>query len=274
MTSHLSELAQAAATVARLGGAVLKRFFGQITIAHANTKRPFDFVSEADHTAEQTMTSFIKDHFPEDTIYAEEGSRQEAGSGNRWIIDPLDGTTNFLHGYPMFSVSVAVESGGQVIAGAVLDPLRDELFVAERGRGAYLNGVRLKVSSINDPARSLLATGFPFRSKDLLQPYLRTFAFLFERVSGIRRAGSAALDLAYVACGRCEGFWELGLSPWDIAAGELLIQEAGGRVTDFDGSPSAVWRGNVIASNGLIHDLILEAVALVFGTTSQTPSNQ
>ncbi len=269
MTLHLSELAEAAAQAARIGGAVLKHYFGQTTIAQATAKRPFDFVSAADKASEQAICAFIKDHFPADTIYAEEESRQEAGDGNRWIIDPLDGTTNFLHGYPMFSVSVAVEREGQVIVGAVLDPLRDELFVAERGRGAYLNGKRLHVSPTSDPARCLLATGFPFRAKELLQPYLRTFALLFEQVSGIRRAGSAALDLAYVACGRCEGFWELGLAPWDIAAGELLIHEAGGRVTDFVGNPSAVWTGNVVASNGHIHDLILETIVSVFGGALQ-----
>ncbi|MBC7187998.1 MAG: inositol monophosphatase, partial [Calditrichaeota bacterium] len=195
-------------------------------------------------------------------------TRQDAGDGHRWIIDPLDGTTNFLHGYPMFSVSVAIEQAGQVIAGAIVDPVREELFLAERGRGAFLNGAPIRVSTISDPARCLLATGFPFRAKHLLELYLRSFSALFERVSGIRRAGSAALDLAYVACGRCEGFWELGLSPWDIAAGELLIEEAGGRVTDFTGAPSAVWKGNIVASNGHIHPLMMEVITAVFAGKS------
>ncbi|MGQ9560086.1 MAG: inositol monophosphatase family protein [Candidatus Oleimicrobiaceae bacterium] len=264
MSSGLSELARAAAEVAKIGATTLQMYFGQTTMAHATAKRPFDFVSAADQASEQAMTEFILTHFPDDSIYAEEHSRQEAGKGNRWIIDPLDGTTNFLHGYPMFSVSVAVERAGEIVAGAVIDPLREELFLAERGRGAYLNGAPIHVSSISEPSRCLLATGFPFRAKKLLEPYLRTFAALFAQVSGIRRAGSAALDLAYVACGRCEGFWELGLSPWDIAAGELLIQEAGGQVTDFAGAPSAVWKGNVIASNGRIHPLMLEVVTTVF----------
>ncbi len=264
MTLGLSELARAAAEVAKIGAATLQRYFGQTTMAHATAKRPFDFVSAADRASEQAMTEFILAQFPGDSIYAEEQTRQEAGNGNRWIIDPLDGTTNFLHGYPMFSVSVAVEHAGEVVAAAIIDPLRDELFLAERGRGAYLNGAPIHVSPISEPCRSLLATGFPFRAKHLLEPYLQTFASLFAQVSGIRRAGSAALDLAYVACGRCEGFWELGLSPWDIAAGELLIQVAGGRVTDFAGAPSAVWKGNVIASNGHIHPLMLEVVTTVF----------
>jgi myo-inositol-1(or 4)-monophosphatase len=264
MNLTLSELAHAAAEVAQIGAATLRRYFGQATIANATAKRPFDFVSEADRASEQAMIEFIVKRFPDDTIYAEEGTRQEVGNGNRWIIDPLDGTTNFLHGFPMFSVSVAVEHGGVVVAGAIIDPLREELFVAERGRGAYLNGTPIHVSPITEPSRCLLATGFPFRAKHLLEPYLRTFAQLFARVSGIRRAGSAALDLAYVACGRCEGFWELGLSPWDIAAGELLIQEAGGRVTDFSGAPSAIWKGDIVASNGHIHHLMLEVVSAVF----------
>ncbi len=238
-------------------GDVLMKHFGAIRQEQIDSKQTFDFVTFVDREAERILIEELHAAFPDHSFYAEESQRAPAG-GYRWIIDPLDGTTNYVHGVPHFAISVALEKEGQIILGLIYDPTRDEMFRAEIGRGAFLNDVPISVSSIRDPALSLLGTGFPFKQKQNLGAYLASFQALFEQVSGIRRIGSAALDLAYVACGRFEGFWELGLSPWDVAAGSLLVQEAGGRISDFSGGDQAIWNGNVVASNGALHPLMLQ----------------
>jgi myo-inositol-1(or 4)-monophosphatase len=189
--------------------------------------------------------------------------KERGGETYRWIIDPLDGTTNYIHGYPVFSISIALEYKEEIIVGVILDPLRNELFWTEKGTGAYLNCLPIEVSKMN-VGESLVATGFPFRSKEMVDTYLKLFKNIFLKVSDLRRAGSAALDLAYVACGRCDGFFELGLSPWDVAAGSLLMKEAGGIVTDLGGGNDYIWTGNIVAGNPLVHREILTEVKKVF----------
>jgi myo-inositol-1(or 4)-monophosphatase len=218
-----------------------------------------------DTESEEAIIDTIRAACPDHHFLAEESLKEEVRDGYRWIIDPLDGTTNFIHGYPVFAVSIALESEGEVILGVVLDPLRDELFTAESGRGAFLNGRPLRVSGIQALEGALITTGFPFRQKSLLDPYLEAFRRIFLRVSGIRRAGSAALDLAHLAAGRCDGFFELGLSPWDMAAGCLMIREAGGVVSDFGGGGEYVKTGNIVAGTPVTHPELLKEVRATFG---------
>ena len=182
-----------------------------------------------------------------------------------WIVDPLDGTTNFIHGFPVFAVSIAARGPDGLLVGVVYDPTRDELFSAARGEGARLNGEAIRVSTVADPARALVGTGFPFRNARFTEPYLESFERVFAAVSDIRRAGSASVDLAYVACGRLDGFWELGLSPWDTAAGWLLIEEAGGVVTDDRGGSEVFGRGHVVAGGPAVHRTLLEIARTSFG---------
>ncbi|HEX8853853.1 MAG TPA: inositol monophosphatase family protein, partial [Pyrinomonadaceae bacterium] len=185
----------------------------------------------------------------------------DAGSGYRWIIDPLDGTTNYAHGYPCFCVSVALEHAGRIVIGVIYDPVRDETFAAERGEGATLNGRRVSVSNVSDLNRALLCTGFPYdvRSRS---DFARHFYNFIMQAQAVRRDGSAALDLAYVACGRFDGFWEEGLRPWDVAAGVLLVEEAGGRVSRYDGSPFNVYTPPIMVSNNLIHEEMMRVLAM------------
>jgi len=245
---------------------ILKENFGKISSSQIDLKRQFDFVTYVDTSAEQKIIQVIKNDYPDHKFYAEESDKDESG-GYRWIIDPLDGTTNYIHGNPVFAISIALEYDKKIILGVIYDPMRDELFTAEKDKGATLNGKAIQVSEIADPALSLLTTGFPFRSKHYLELYLESFKQLFYKVSGIRRMGSVALDFSYLACGRCEGFWEIGLAPWDIAAGYLIVKEAGGLMTDFAGGDSPVWTGNVIASNGKLHATIKNVVNDVFAGT-------
>ena len=257
----MKELAIKAATEA---GLVLKENFGKITHEHIDLKQKFDFVTFVDKQAEEKIVKIIKTAYPDHKIFGEETSKDEVG-GYRWIIDPLDGTTNYIHGYPVFSISIGLEWEGDIILGVVYDPSHEELFVAEKGKGAQLNGHPIRVSNITDLTMSLLSTGFPFRAKRKIDLYLSSFKELFTKVSGIRRMGSAAIDLCNIACGRAEGFWEIGLSPWDVAAGYLMIKESGGQITDFIGEDNAIWSGNVIASNGHIHQTLVNVVGGILG---------
>ncbi|MCK4910245.1 MAG: inositol monophosphatase [Thermodesulfovibrionales bacterium] len=252
-----------AVRAAQKGGEVLKRNLGKISEADVSSKDPFDFVTRVDQESEEAVIGAIRDSYPGHHFLAEETLKEEAG-GYRWIIDPLDGTTNYIHGYPAFAVSVALEHEGEVVVGVVLDPLRDELFTAVKGEGAKLNGSPIRVAPFRGLDRSLIATGFPFRSKEMLDNYLSLFKRVFLKVSGIRRAGAAALDFAHLAAGRCDGFFELGLSPWDIAAGGLLITEAGGRVTDFGGGGDFLDSGNIVAGVPEVYLSIYEDVRAVF----------
>jgi len=247
-------------------GKILRENIGKITADDIEDKRPFDYVTEIDRACEQFIINSIKKHFPEHEILAEESGKSKHKNTYRWIIDPLDGTTNFIHGNPHSAVSIALQKEDEIILGVTYDPYRDELFYAEQGKGAYCNNRRIHVSKQEKISNCLIATGFPFKNRHLLDQYWCVLSEIFMNVSGIRRTGSAALDLAYVACGRFDGFWELKLSPWDIAAGTIIIEEAGGRITDFEGGDNHIWTGDVIASNVSIHDFILSIVQKIFPT--------
>jgi myo-inositol-1(or 4)-monophosphatase len=229
-------------------------------------KRPFDYVTAIDQQCEALIIQNIKKYFPAHEILAEESGKSKHQNSYCWIIDPLDGTTNFIHGVPHCSVSIALAKDNDIILGVVYDPFRDELFYAEQGKGAYCNHKPINVSNQKNENYCLVATGFPFKNKELLNQYWSVLSEIFLKISGIRRTGSAALDLAYVACGRFDGFWEIRLSPWDVAAGSIIVLEAGGKITDFEETNNHVWNGNVIATNALIHDFILRTVQKTFPT--------
>ena len=220
-----------------------------------------DLVTEADRASEKLITERLSAAFPDHGIYGEEGVRQRIDSEYRWYVDPLDGTTNFAHGFPVFCVSLGLEQrkaglgagqDGELIAGVIYDPTRDELFLAEKGQGAWLNGRQVHVSQTKDLAEALLATGFPSRKRHA-SPNIHFYQELTLRSHGVRRAGSAALDLAYTACGRMDGFWEFYLNPWDTAAGALLVAGGRGKITRFDGTPFRLDSSEVLATNGLLH---------------------
>lgn len=259
-----SEFLTTAVSAARRAGDIILENLGKVTKEDIGLKQASDFVTRVDREAEESIIAEIRERFPDHLFFAEESLRESGAGQYRWIIDPLDGTTNFIHTYPVFSVSIALEYRGDIITGVVFDPLRGELFSAEKGAGAFLNGRTLRVSGVVDPKNSLVATGFPFRQKEVLDRYLLLFKNVLLGVSDLRRAGSAALDLSSVASGRCEAFFEIGLSPWDIAAGSLLIKEAGGVVTDFGGGGDYLRTGNVVAGNPALHPLLLGSVQEVF----------
>ena len=236
---------------------------GRLSGRDIEHKQAADFVTRVDREAEEAIIRIIREDRPGHSFLAEESIHDVASTGYRWIIDPLDGTTNFIHGFPVFSVSIALQYQRDVILAVVFDPMRDELFTAMKGRGAFLNGREIRVSATS-LGQGLIATGFPFRDKKMTGPYLKLFRNLFDRISDFRRAGSAALDLSYLAAGRCDGFFEIGLSPWDVAAGSLLIREAGGIVTDFGGGQRYIETGNIVAGTPMTHAGILEEVQKVF----------
>ena len=245
-------LRTAAAQVARLAGAELvSRFRGPRRVRF---KHDIDLVTDADTASEAVIVAFLKERFPTHAILAEEQGGQEGNSPLRWIVDPLDGTTNYAHRVPHFSVSIAVEDAQGLAAGAVFDPIRDELFEAARGLGAFLNGERLHVSTEANLQRALLGTGFPYSVWDEPARPLKLFNTFILKAQGLRRAGSAALDLCWVAAGRYDGFFEVELKPWDIAAGTLIVREARGTVTDLAGSPLDLFVGDILATNGALHD--------------------
>ena len=249
---------------ARDAGRILAERFGR-TLEITN-KSELDLVTESDLASERLIIERIKTFHPRHAILAEESGAstpvdQELRSEWRWIIDPLDGTTNYAHGYPCFCVSIGLEYNGRMEVGVVYDPMRDELFTAERGQGASLNGRRIQVSPVNSLSAALLCTGFPYDVRERSE-FARHFANFIMKAQGVRRDGAAALDLAYVARGRFDGFWEEGLKPWDVAAGSLLIQEAGGRVSKYDGAPLNIYTPPVLASNGLLHEQMMRVLSL------------
>jgi myo-inositol-1(or 4)-monophosphatase len=248
-----------AVRAARSAGNVIIRNLGKLDTLAIHTKDRNDFVTEVDRRAEQEIIFTLRKAFPDHGILAEESGLQE-GNEYQWIIDPLDGTTNFLHGFPQFAVSIALRHKGRMEQGVIYDPLRQELFTATRGAGAMLNDRRIRVTKRKTLEGSLLGTGFPFKSQQHLDTYLDMFRALFPQTAGIRRAGSAALDLAYVAAGRLDGFWEIGLSIWDMAAGVLLIQEAGGLSSDFSGGDNHLESGNIVAGNPKLFAEILKTI--------------
>jgi myo-inositol-1(or 4)-monophosphatase len=266
-----------AAEIAREAGARLREFFSQGV--ETEYKGDVDVVTVADRTVEKLIRTRLGEAFPDHGMYGEEGTRERMEREFRWYVDPLDGTTNFAHGFPQFCVSLGLEQrpaglepeqDGTLLAGVIFDPMRDELYTAERGGGAQLNGKPLHVSRIPDLAEALVSTGFPSRKRHL-SPNIHFYQEFTLRSHGVRRAGSAALDLAYVAAGRLEAFWEFNLNPWDTAAGILLVEEAGGRVTDFAGNPFELNSREILASNGLIHDEMVGLFQDMFAGRGLTP---
>lgn len=244
--------------VAKKSGRVLRAHLGRVQ--KVGYKGAVNLVTEMDLLSEKFITNEIRKHYPHHGILAEEKAHHKGDSSYRWVIDPLDGTTNYAHGYPVFAVSIGLEKDGEIILGVVYDPSRDELFAGEKGKGAHLNGRRIRVSSVRRLSRSLLATGFPYDIRDSSVNNFDHFRNFALRVHAVRRAGSAALDLCYVAAGRFDGFWEMKLGPWDMAAGSLIVREAGGKVTDFRGQPIHLEGEQVLASNGKIHREMIEVL--------------
>ena len=245
--------------VARAAGELLRReLTGARRIAFKGT--PTNLVTEMDARAETLILGRIRETFPDDAILSEEIGAEPGRSGRRWIVDPLDGTTNYAHGIPLFGVSIALEVSGRVELGVIYDPSHDELFVAERGTGAFANERRLAVSPAATLDESLLASGFPYNIRETPDNNLAEFGAFSLRVQGARRLGSAVLYLAWLAAGRFDGYWELCTGPWDVAAGGLLVEEAGGRVTALDGGPLRLEKPSIVASNGRIHDEMLRVL--------------
>ena len=248
-----------AVRAARSAGELILRSADSVSRLSVDQKGKNDYASEVDRMAEREIISIIKTAYPEHAILAEESGKHK-GNDFVWIIDPLDGTTNFLHGFPQYSVSIALKYKGKLEVGVVYDPLRDELFTAKRGGGAMLNSRRLRVTNQNSLKGALIGTGFPFKTDRDLDAYLGMFRALTTECAGIRRAGSAALDLAYVAAGRMDGYWEIGVMEWDMAAGILLIKEAGGVVTDFSFNDNYLESGNVIVGSPKMHQLMYQLI--------------
>ncbi len=253
-------LVNIAIDAARRAGETIVRNLDRVGGVTVSEKSRNDFVSEVDRAAEQVLIATIRKFYPAHGFLAEESGRHE-GDDYTWIIDPLDGTTNFLHGFPQFAVSIACRHRDKMEIGVVLDPLRGELFTAARGEGAQLDGRRLRVTQRLGLEGALIGTGFPFReNKRCLKPYLAMLELVMDQTAGVRRAGAASLDLAYVAAGRLDGFWEVGLAPWDTAAGNLLITEAGGRVGTLAGT-DYLDGGNLIAGTPRVYTALIEAFA-------------
>lgn len=253
-----------AVKAARRAGQIINRASNDLDLIQVTTKQPNDFVTEVDKKAEAIIIETLSDAYPEYSILAEEsGSSAGKGGGDseyQWIIDPLDGTTNFIHGMPQYAVSIALAKAGVIEQAVIFDPNRNELFTASKGGGAFLNERRIRVSRRNKLQDSLIGTGFPYRMFDHIDTYLAIFKELAQKTAGQRRPGAASLDLAYVACGRFDGFWEFGLSPWDMAAGALLISEAGGLVSDMRGEASYLETGNLIAGTPKVFAPLLNLI--------------
>ena len=271
------EIAHIAEGIARQAGGLLRGFYEKGVATEY--KGDVDLVTEADRASEKLIGERLLAAFPGHGVFGEEGTRDRLESEYRWYIDPLDGTTNFAHQFPAFCVSMGLErrpeglaadADGEMVAGVIYDPLRDEMFSAERGRGAWLNGRRLHVSKIKTLGESLTATGFPSQKRHA-SPNIHLYQQVTLRSHGVRRAGSAALDLAYVAAGRLDGFWEFNLNPWDTAAGVLMVEEAGGRLTHFDGGTFTLDSREVLATNGLIHDEMVHLFGEMFAGRGLDP---
>jgi myo-inositol-1(or 4)-monophosphatase len=255
----INEIEQVALRAARAAGRIHLKRLSRITINRKSNS--IDLVTEADREAEAAIIEVIHRAFPTHAVLAEESGASAHQSDHRWIIDPLDGTTNFAHGYPQFCVSIAYERRGRVQFGVVFDALKKETFIAHRGQGARLNGKPIHVSATPNLCSALLCTGFAYDRRERRRFYLCFWEELMSRSQGVRRTGSAALDLAYVAAGRTDGFWEFGLRPWDVAAGALLIEEARGRVSNMDGSELDLAGANILATNGRLHNELIETIA-------------
>ncbi len=248
-----------AVRAARNAGDLIQRSSLNIEKLTIDQKSRNDYASEVDRAAEQEIIKVIRTAFPDHGILAEE-SGETKGNDYTWIIDPLDGTTNFLHGFPHYAVSIALKNKNKLEIGVIYDPTRDELFTAERGGGAMLNNRRIRVTKQNTMRGALIGTGFPFKTMENIEPYLGMFKAVCADAAGIRRAGAAALDMAYVACGRLDAYWEIGVKEWDIAAGVLLVQEAGGVATDFSFNDKYLQSGNIITGNPKMHQLMYQII--------------
>jgi myo-inositol-1(or 4)-monophosphatase len=260
---------ETAADIAREAGALLANYFERRVAFEL--KGDFDLVTEADRASEKLVVERLRSHFPSHSIMAEEGGGHEGSSDYRWFVDPLDGTTNFAHSFPMFNVTLGLERAGEMIAGVIYDPVSQELFSAEQGAGAYLNHRRIRVSQCKRLEDSLASTGFPSRKRHL-NINIHFYHQMAMASHGVRRTGSAALDLAYVACGRLDAFWEFGLMPWDMAAGSLIVREAGGAVSEMHGGPHSVTSSrDLLADNATVHDQILTLFGEVFQGRFRVP---
>jgi myo-inositol-1(or 4)-monophosphatase len=249
-----------AVRAARRAGSIINRATLDGSALQVRSKRANDFVTRIDGAAEEAVIDIVRKAYPDHGFIAEESGESTPDAEYLWIIDPLDGTTNFIHGFPQYAVSIAVQHRGALTHAVVYDPAKNELFTASKGRGAFLNDRRIRVSKCLKLDDALVGTGFPFKELGRLDLYMRQLRVFMEKSSGVRRAGAAALDLAYVACGRLDAFWELGLAPWDMAAGALLIQEAGGLVADITGEQEFMRSGDVCAATPKILPAVLEAM--------------
>ena len=267
MASYL----ETAVAIARESGAMLADFFAR-RIPY-ELKGESDLVTEADRASERLVVERLTKHYPTHAIVAEEGGGHESSSGFRWYVDPLDGTTNFAHSFPCFNVTMALEQQGELIAGVIFDPINEELFTAEKGAGAFLNGNRIHASKVAKLENALVATGFPSRKRHL-SINIHFYHQLGMATHGVRRCGSAAIDLAFVACGRLDAFWEFGLNPWDLAAGRLLVAEAGGKFSGMHGEPHQLRGPDLLVDNGLIHEEILELFSEIFQGRYRVPIPQ
>jgi myo-inositol-1(or 4)-monophosphatase len=241
-------------------GRFLKMNVGKIKQIERKHAEERNLVTEIDKKAEQLIIDKIKKRYPHHDFLGEESGSHKTDSEYKWIIDPLDGTTNYTHGLPIFCTSIALEHKGEIVLGAIYDPSSDELFTAEKNKGAYLNNRRIHVSSTDTLIKSLIVTGFPYDINDNPYNAVQHFSNVLMAAQAVRRLGSAALDLSYVACGRFDGFWEVALNPWDMAAGILFVEEADGKFTNFKGFPSNVYFPNVLATNGLIHQQLMDVL--------------
>jgi myo-inositol-1(or 4)-monophosphatase len=252
----MSELLALASAIAREAGGIARaRFHEPRTIDTKSSA--IDLVTDVDRALDALIRTRILDARPSDGMLTEENTAHAGTSGVRWVVDPLDGTTNYAHAFPCYAISIGIEADGERVAGVIYDPMRDELFAAERGKGATLDGKPIHVSATRELQRGLLATGFAYDVHTKKTPNMAYFERFVSSAQGIRRMGSAAIDFAYVACGRFDGYWELHLAPWDVAAGLLIVDEAGGRTTDFDGGPPPASGARIVASNGALHDAML-----------------
>lgn len=257
----MPDFLNSAIEIAREAGSLLRYYFERRV--RIELKSEFDLITEADRASEKLVVERLRAQFPDHAIVAEEGSGYESSSEYRWYVDPLDGTTNFAHGYPIYNITLGLERSGELIAGVIFDPNRSELFACEKGGGAFLNGARIRVSRAQNLSDCLFSTGFPTRRRHS-DVNIHFYYQLSMASHGVRRGGSAALDLAYVACGRLDGYWEFGLKPWDMAAGQLLVEEAGGICTDMKGAPHHLRSPHIQVNNGLIHTPVLELFAEIF----------
>ncbi len=245
-------------------GKILKQHFRNISAIDIREKVKNDYLTFVDEQSEKKIIEIIQNQFPEHSVLAEESGKQDKDSDYCWIIDPLDGTKNYINGIPVFAVSIALQIKNKIAVSVVLDVMQNDMYFAEKNMGAFLNNTKIQVSKEEHIEKSLLATGFPFKNKSMLSPYMNCFEDIFYHCSGVRRMGSAAIDLAYVASGYFEAFWEMGLNPWDMAGGELLITEAGGNVTDFWNEPNHLKNTFILASNNKIHNLVLKLISKYF----------